>query len=493
MQALRPEHRLSPIKRIKMMTSDNAEHRTCGGEAGLRSTAPLMADSLPRVQIRVTGRLRVTHTATCLLALGLLLHTPTAAAANPSWRILALVYQTTDFSYRDAQGVDRRVVGGLSAQDLARADAILRHFVEVDVPRLSSGNQFPSLTVRIRPVLGRLTQVGQRSWYPAPTDLGTDRDPTFDTIIIIWQTIGIDQLSGRRAELSPEFGGLAYYVPRQQTFVSASVFGANLFGFGRNLLKHEWGHNILMHYAWTGAAPKPAVDNHIDNTNNRYVNCVTGASYTLVDETDAAPIPNSIYNNDFGFTHDYYSGTTATADNPQRCLGITAAAWATGGPVSKPRGRLVGDFDGDGRTDLTVYRPNSGEWFINPSTPHFNAGNSASFQWGLATDIPLKADFDGDGKSDLVVYRPSDGGWYIRYSSVGYALNQCGVLPMGPLQRHSTPGRFRRRWPDRPRRLPSLRRRLVRPLLLARVRLEPVGLRPVGPVHRQAARGRLRR
>jgi hypothetical protein len=104
----------------------------------------------------------------------------------------------------------------------------------------------------------------------------------------------------------------------------------------RNVFKHEWGHSILFYYDAAGTAPKPAVDNHINNTTNQYVNCQTGLPYILVDETDDNPIPNSIYNNLSGFTHDYYSGETATADLPYRCLGITPAAWASGGPVTRP-------------------------------------------------------------------------------------------------------------------------------------------------------------
>ena len=79
----------------------------------------------------------------------------------------------------------------------------------------------------------------------------------------------------------------------------------------------------------------PAVDNHINDTDKRYVHWPTGEPYILKDETDDAPIPNSIYNNQRGFTHDYYTGQTAAADKPQTRLGITPEAWASGGPVAR--------------------------------------------------------------------------------------------------------------------------------------------------------------
>ena len=64
---------------------------------------------------------------------------------------------------------------------------------------------------------------------------------------------------------------------------------------------------------------------------------------------------------------------------------------------------IFDDYDGDGRTDLTVFRPSNGTWY---SLLSLNNGFKAQ-QWGLSTDItPLNSDFDGDGISDYAVIRP---------------------------------------------------------------------------------------
>ena len=70
-----------------------------------------------------------------------------------------------------------------------------------------------------------------------------------------------------------------------------------------------------------------------------------------------------------------------------------------------------GNYDGDRKIDYSVYR--NGTWFIlNSST-----GAATIEQFGLADDKPVPADYDGDGRSDIAVWRPSNGVWYIHRSS----------------------------------------------------------------------------
>jgi len=69
------------------------------------------------------------------------------------------------------------------------------------------------------------------------------------------------------------------------------------------------------------------------------------------------------------------------------------------------------DFDGDAKTDISVFRPNGGtaEWWWLKSS---NGGNAA-VQFGSATDTIVPADFTGDGKADVAYWRPSTGFWYV--------------------------------------------------------------------------------
>ena len=72
------------------------------------------------------------------------------------------------------------------------------------------------------------------------------------------------------------------------------------------------------------------------------------------------------------------------------------------------------DFDGDGSSDIAVYR--NGLWIYKPST----GGANIAAQFGGGTDVPLPADYDGDGKTDVAVNR--NGLWIILRSDGGMAV-----------------------------------------------------------------------
>jgi hypothetical protein len=85
---------------------------------------------------------------------------------------------------------------------------------------------------------------------------------------------------------------------------------------------------------------------------------------------------------------------------------------------------VAGDYDGDGISDIAIYRPSTGTWWISRSS---NPNNFQAVQFGISTDIPLPGDYDADGRTDIAVWRPSTGTWYIQQSTLGIRIQNWGL------------------------------------------------------------------
>jgi hypothetical protein len=106
----------------------------------------------------------------------------------------------------------------------------------------------------------------------------------------------------------------------------------------------------------------------------------------------------------------YYNGSSS---------GFVGVQWGLSNDFAVP-----GDYDGDGKTDIAVVRDANGSlnWYIRSSggtTP----GALLAYAWGIggvnSPDFSVQNDYDGDGKTDVAVWRDTNGTFYIRKTSDG--------------------------------------------------------------------------
>ncbi|MGH9947989.1 MAG: hypothetical protein ACRD6X_12415, partial [Pyrinomonadaceae bacterium] len=98
--------------------------------------------------------------------------------------------------------------------------------------------------------------------------------------------------------------------------------------------------------------------------------------------------------------------------------GIDVVSWGL------PGDRLVpGNYDGDTKADLAVFRPSDNRWYVLGS----NGFTISVQEWGLSGDIPVAGDYDNDGRTDRAVFRPSENQWYILTAAGSIFVQQWGL------------------------------------------------------------------
>ncbi|MDQ3712440.1 MAG: S8 family serine peptidase [Acidobacteriota bacterium] len=192
-----------------------------------------------------------------------------------------------------------------------------------------------------------------------------------------------------------------------------------------------------------------------DGSYNTATDVVSNFSNSVSMVTLLAPgrwINSSVASNNSNNSYSNYSGTSMSAPHVAAAFAVlkqhspTAsvtqllnALISTGQPVTdsrnnvtKPRIKIAAaldaiitrpaqfDFDGDGKSDVSVYRSDNGGWYINQSMNGFTG-----IGFGQAGDKIVPADYDGDGKTDVAVYRA--GTWYLQRSQAGFTAVGFGA------------------------------------------------------------------
>ena len=97
---------------------------------------------------------------------------------------------------------------------------------------------------------------------------------------------------------------------------------------------------------------------------------------------------------------------------------------------------VPGDYKGDCKTSIAVFRPSNGNWYIKgPGNTNWGdtTGNIA-VQCGTNGDVPVAMDYFNERKLRIAVWRPRNGFWYIKGpglanwgASSGNIWIQCGT------------------------------------------------------------------
>ena len=162
----------------------------------------------------------------------------------------------------------------------------------------------------------------------------------------------------------------------------ASVGSSSLLTLSQNKLCRQYGENV----AW---------DSEVDFTNGKIEVLAT-----------ATPTPSATPTTTPSVTPTPTASVTPT---PTPSVTPTPVPTETPTPVPTetptPTPFALDDFNGDGTSDIGIFRESTGLWAIRSVTRVY---------FGGVADEVIPGDYDGDGTTDIGIFRPTTGLWAIR-------------------------------------------------------------------------------